>query len=164
MQAIGVKASAAPNSVWLSNSMVDKSTPVRWLSSMGRDGAELGSAVLDINNAIAFGDNPSGNDGPLGFFHGGANSGAGVVTDGMPFISVAGTLLETPEEHRELWVGGLERGTAKVLSALVEAASSDPDAFTIDSVRGMLLGVTHRARLQVDSERETDLQAAPPRL
>ena len=78
---------------------------------------------FELSNAIAFGDNPSGNDGPLGQFS--LCGSARRVCDNtgtMPFFSVAASLEDTPLEHRDLFVGGLEKGTAVVLDVLVKAA------------------------------------------
>jgi hypothetical protein len=58
--------------------------------------------------AVAFGDNPSGNDEPLTRF------GA----QGMPFVSVGE---DTPEHLLSNHVGGFEFGTALVIGALLAA-------------------------------------------
>ena len=66
----GCHASAAPNSVCVKSASVDKAAPVRWLAN-NDDG-------FDISRAVAFGDNPAGNDRPLTQF------------EEMPFVSVEG--------------------------------------------------------------------------
>ena len=63
--------------------------------------------------ALAFGDNPSGNDGPLTEF----------VDQGMSFVSVAPTPEDCPEHLRGMHVGHLEAGTAACLELMNEARS-----------------------------------------
>ena len=70
----GCHASAAPNSVCVKSASVDKAAPVRWLAN-NSDVLEIG---FDISQAVAFGDNPAGNDRPLTQF------------EEMPFVSVEG--------------------------------------------------------------------------
>ncbi|EGD82829.1 hypothetical protein PTSG_11410 [Salpingoeca rosetta] len=63
---------------------------------------------LDVRRALAIGDAPSGNDGPMAEFR----------RDGMEFVSCAGRVEEVPEDLRALHVGGKEAGTAAFVSAL----------------------------------------------
>ena len=60
---LGVSCSAAPNSVWLKRSLVSKARPVRWLEQRQPQQAEAVER-LDVRRAVAFGDNPTGNDSP----------------------------------------------------------------------------------------------------
>ena len=99
---LGAVASRAPNSVLIKNKHMSKGVPVRYLEKAGR---------LDLSSALAFGDNPSGNDGPLTEF----------VEQGMPFVSVAPTLDDCPEHLRGMHVGHLEAGTAACLELMNEA-------------------------------------------
>eukprot|EP01043_Picozoa_sp_COSAG02_P023711 COSAG02_NODE_1274_length_13507_cov_8.324060_2_plen_318_part_00 len=99
---LGAVATRAPNSVLIKNKHMNKSVPVRYLERAGR---------LDLSSALAFGDNPSGNDAPLTEFG----------EAGMPFVSVAQTVDECPEHLRDMHVGGLEKGTAACLELMNEA-------------------------------------------
>ena len=65
---------------------VDKAAPVRWLAN--NDELEIGFA---LPRAVAFGDNPAGNDRPLTQF------------EEMPFVSVeeAGEASSSPCEGRD---------------------------------------------------------------
>jgi len=100
-------ASIAPNSVWIKRALVDKSLPLKWLACDG-----LATYGFDLNSAIAFGDNPSTNDGPLASFA------------EMPFVSCAATIEDTPESLRSLHVGGQEEGTAKILNNLAAVTNT----------------------------------------
>lgn len=69
--------------------------------------------MLQLPEAIAFGDNPAGNDAPLTKF----------VARGMPFISVAASLDATPEPLQSMHVGHLEHGTAACIELMNQARS-----------------------------------------
>ena len=104
----GCVASAAPNSVCLKSAVANKALPIEWLA-----GAFPGSPAteLRLSRAVAFGDNPTGNDQPLTTF----------AERGMCFVSVADCAAEElPEALRPRHVGGLEAGTARVLQRLVQ--------------------------------------------
>ena len=111
LAALGCVASAAPNSVCLKSAAASKSLPVQWLC-----GAFPGAppdAPLRLDRAVAFGDNPCGNDKPLTTF----------AERDMAFVSVAdGAADELPEALRPYHVAGLEAGTARVLQRLVDSA------------------------------------------
>lgn len=102
---LGVSVGRGPNSIFFSNARTDKGMAIKYL-------VEKGS--LSLNSALAFGDNPSGNDFPLTKF----------VSEGMPFISVAKTIEDTPEHVQNWFVGGLETGTAKCLEIMCEVRES----------------------------------------
>eukprot|EP00936_MAST-01D_sp_MAST-1D-sp1_P002050 g2050.t1 len=99
---LGFVASAAPNTVCLKRSGVTKASAVEWFAASP-------SLDFDLRRAVAFGDQPSGNDSALTQF----------VQRGMPFVSVAHCEHETPEHLRPWHVGGLEHGTAAVLRRLL---------------------------------------------
>jgi hypothetical protein len=102
LTAMGVAASAAPNSVCLSNMNIDKASPLRWMENKSFYGFKL-------RNSLAFGDNPSGNDRPLTTF----------VEEGMRFINVGE---EQPEFSGIMQqVGGFEQGTAEIIDELNHA-------------------------------------------
>lgn len=108
---LGAVACAAPNSVLIKNQATDKALPVRWFARNATMGFALASAV-------AFGDNPRENDGPLASFRG----------EGMPFVSVAAHAADTPPDLRDFHVGGLEQGTADCIAFMNEArAAADFD-------------------------------------
>jgi len=96
---LGCHASSAPNSVCVKSSCVDKAAPVAWLASRGE---EYG---FELSRAVAFGDNPIGNDRPLTTF------------PDMPFVSVA-TVREGSPSGVAFWAGNREGGTAAVLREL----------------------------------------------
>lgn len=103
---LGVEASHAPNSIWFKNPAVDKSLPVRYMLR------HPDQFDFDITRAIAFGDNPGGNDEPLTRFE----------QQGMPFVSVSANASESPtDESRANHVGGYEFGTSVVISGLANA-------------------------------------------
>ena len=112
LAALGYEASAAPNTVCLKNSTASKALPVQWLAGLAGDRAR--NPELSLAHAVAFGDNPMGNDQPLTLF----------ADHGMPFVSVAShAALEQqalPPGLASLHVGGLEHGSAAVLSRLVQ--------------------------------------------
>lgn len=108
LRKLDLEHSSAPNSLWLKNPAVDKSLPVQYLQRH----ADRFSFALD--NAVAFGDNPGGNDEPLTRFH----------DEGMTFVSVAGTLEDCPAHLQPSHVGGFEHGTAAVIDALASALQS----------------------------------------
>ena len=91
--ALGIHAEPAPNSILLKNQSCSKALPIEYMWE------------LLENNAVAFGDNPLGNDKPMTLYE----------ERGLPFISVAATLEETPLHCQPLFVGGLEAGTALCL-------------------------------------------------
>jgi hypothetical protein len=76
LSSLGAVASAAPNSVLVKNAFMHKGVPVQYMCASGR---------LEFRSAIAFGDNPSGNDGPLAQ----CTDDTGYT---LPFVSVASTL------------------------------------------------------------------------
>lgn len=117
LKALGLEPSPAPNSLWLKNPSVDKSLPVRYMMRHPEKFANF-----DIRDAIAFGDNPGGNDEPLTRF----------VDQGMPFISVAEKDSDTPAHLQANHVGGFEHGTAAVMNALTKSgASSGADVVAV---------------------------------
>lgn len=101
---LGLVASRAPNSVWLKRPGANKGVPVRWLEEQ-----ELGFCIRD---AVALGDNPCGNDGPLAEFQG----------HGMPFISVG-----NDSKWQGLQTGGLEHGSAAVIEQLATALEQEAE-------------------------------------
>ena len=109
--AMGVAASSAPNSVWLKRADVDKSLPMRWMAARPE---EFG---FRLRNAIAFGDNPTGNDAPLTSF----------VGEGMPFVSVAPSDAGLVAALLPTHVGGCCDGTAAVVAKLVGLENWPPD-------------------------------------
>ena len=108
LAALGCVASAAPNSLCLKSGAASKALPVEWLAGTF-PGAP--AAALTLGRAVAFGDNPCGNDEPLTTF----------AERGMCFVSVAASAEEElPTTLRPFHVGGLEAGTARILQRLVE--------------------------------------------
>lgn len=105
LQSLGLEASGAPNSVCIRSASVSKDLPVRWLA--GRPEYQF-----DFGKAVAFGDNPHGNDKPLAELP-------------VPFVSVApeppGPTPQSFEEGGFFHVGGCEAGTALVLEMLLAA-------------------------------------------
>lgn len=108
LAALGAAASAAPNSILIKHPAADKSLPLKWLSRR-----QPSDNDFSYRSAVAFGDNPSGNDAPLAKFR----------RQGMPFLSVAPSLDECPEYLRDTHVGGLEEGTAAAIELMNEARS-----------------------------------------
>lgn len=104
LTALGALASAAPNSVLIKHAAANKALPVRWLTKHQKLGFSCAAAV-------AFGDNPAGNDAPLASF----------MDDGMPFVSVAPGLEHCPAHLQPWHVGGLEEGTALCMALMNEA-------------------------------------------
>ena len=102
-ESLGCHASSAPNSVCVKSKFVDKAAPVAWLADPANESYSHGFA---LTRAVAFGDNPIGNDRPLTEFK------------EMPFVSVA-TSHEGAPEGVNFWVGGREGGTASVLRRLL---------------------------------------------
>ena len=98
---LGVSVDRGPNLVFFSNARTNKGMAVQYLVRQG---------TLDLSSALAFGDNPAGNDAPLTAF----------VGEGMPFISVSKTLEDTPTHLQIFFVGGQEAGTAECLEVLCE--------------------------------------------
>ncbi len=115
LDALGLSASAAPNSVCIKVASIDKSAPLKWL--MYDDSDEARSYGFnpggDGGLYLAFGDNPGGNDGPLALFDS-ATGGDGRI----PFVSVAAHLEEVPTALRRLHVGGEEAGCAAVIDEM----------------------------------------------
>jgi hypothetical protein len=107
LAALGLVASAAPNSVWFKSAGVDKGVPIDWLSK------RRGGFGFDLKNAVAFGDMPMGNDAPLWSFQ----------EQGMPFVSVGDEPAASPNSntgHPYFVVSGFETGTALVLEELAD--------------------------------------------
>ena len=94
LSALGISAEIAPNSILLKNKDCSKALPIEYSFNFLKD------------NAIAFGDNPKGNDLPMTKFG----------DRGLPFVSVAVTMEDTPKNVQHLFVGGLENGTADCLT------------------------------------------------
>jgi hypothetical protein len=118
LAALGYEASAAPNTVCLKNAAVSKALPVQWLSGLMEGAPE--PPVLSLRHSVAFGDNPSGNDKPLTTFG----------DQGMPFVSVSPEQDEAlPPGLVALHVGGLEHGSAAVLSRLVQNFSGGDESW-----------------------------------
>lgn len=105
---LGLCSSAAPNSVCIRSRAVSKDLPLQWLSQQPQ-------YEFSFSSAIAFGDNPLGNDGPLASLP-------------LPFVSVAPEHPGGPppgcEEGGFYHVGGCEAGTAAVVELLLEALRS----------------------------------------
>ena len=97
---LGIEASAAPNSVCLSNANIDKGTVLRWMN----DSDEFD---FSYENCIAMGDNPEGNDYPLTTFR----------HVGMPFINCG----EKPTAFDTYFLGQYEEGVAKFVQSLNDA-------------------------------------------
>jgi hypothetical protein len=97
------------SSLSVSLTAVSRITPLRALRT--RTGCRL-------DEAIAFGDNPAGNDEPLTRFD---EDGGG-----MAFVSVAGTVDECPEALLARHVGGFEYGTAAVVQRVLDALLDHP--------------------------------------
>lgn len=121
--AVGADLSAAPNSLWFTPSGVSKASPIHWLQSHAED------YCFDLGNAVAFGDCPHTNDGPLTTIPLSAGDGPPVY---CPFVSVAHTdnVPKIPAHTHKLHVGGLEYGTAKVVEALLSSLRGDPQPAT----------------------------------
>lgn len=126
--ALGADLSAAPNSLWFTPSGVSKATPISWLQQHAE---EYG---FDLHNAVAFGDCPHTNDGPLTSL---SLHGSGSAADGesgspayCPFVSVADAqnVAKVPAHVQALHVGGLEFGTARVLQGLLGAVRERTNA------------------------------------
>lgn len=113
---LGLECSAAPNSVCIRSASASKDLPVRWLSTRPE-------YELSLDNVIAFGDNPLGNDRSLASLP-------------VPFVSVAPEDPGTPEGCEDggfYHVGGCEAGTAAVVQLSLELlrgqeAGSTPEA------------------------------------
>ena len=131
LASLGCVASAAPNSVCLKSAAANKALPIEWLC-----GAFPGApaAELSLERAVAFGDNPCGNDQPLTTF----------AERGMHFVSVAaGDGAELPEALRPLHVSGLEAGTAGVLQRLVGTGAARIKANLADEVHKICAAIRH---------------------
>lgn len=96
-ESLGILASAAPNSVCLSNQAIDKGTAIRWLH-------ENDSVDFSIEQALGVGDCPTGNDYPLTCFQ----------KEGMPFVNCGAT----PSDHDSFFLGNFEHGTARLITGL----------------------------------------------
>merc|ERR1719221_1851398 len=99
---LGLCSSAAPSSVCIKSAAVRKDLPVWWL-------ANHPEYQFSLSAAIAFGDNPLGNDRPLAALP-------------IPFVSVADEDPGIPEGCEEggfYHVGGCESGTALVTELLL---------------------------------------------
>eukprot|EP00747_Dinoflagellata_sp_TGD_P057705 gnl/TRDRNA2_/TRDRNA2_150775_c0_seq2.p1 gnl/TRDRNA2_/TRDRNA2_150775_c0~~gnl/TRDRNA2_/TRDRNA2_150775_c0_seq2.p1 ORF type:complete len:456 (-),score=85.06 gnl/TRDRNA2_/TRDRNA2_150775_c0_seq2:6-1301(-) len=113
LAALGLEASAAPNSVCIRSKRVSKDLAVRWMEARPE-------YAFQFSQAVAFGDNPLGNDGPLAALP-------------LPFVSVAPEL-PTGQDRPPAWqeggffhVGGCEKGTALVLELLLRALEEAGD-------------------------------------
>lgn len=121
---MGFIASSAPRSVCIKRTTVNKGTVVEYLESR----PEL---QFTRSRAIAFGDNPLGNDKPL------------TLLSDLPFVNVApftdtkahqyhvpaggGGVDDTTRTREGVWhVGGCEHGTARVFEHLLALASPGP--------------------------------------
>ena len=78
LEVLGIQASAAPNSVCLSNNSIDKGTVIRWMN-------DCDEFDFSYKNCIAIGDNPGGNDYALTTFQ----------HLGMPFVNCG----DKPTQH-----------------------------------------------------------------
>ena len=96
-EALDVCASAAPNSVCISNNAVDKGTVIKWLN-------DTNEFDMSYENCIAIGDNPNGNDYPLTRFQ----------HVGMPFINCG----DRPSQYDTHFIGGYEVGVGKFVEGL----------------------------------------------
>lgn len=116
--------SFAPNSVWLQRNALNKAVPLRWLLGL--------TPVTDVAQpshhgciqgpcAIALGDSPHENDGPMGDF----------VEHGLEFISMAASEAIVPERFRANHVGGKEHGAAVFLQHLMEALETAAGSGTV---------------------------------
>ena len=126
---LGLEASRAPNSIWFKNPAVNKALPVQFLS---RHAERFGFA---IDRAVAFGNTPAGNDAPL----------TGFVESGMAFVSVAGSVTDTPDHLQSHHVGGYEHGTAAMIHELASAIEGAPSA--LDAA--LVLAAVPKCRAQV---------------
>ena len=97
LEVLGIKASAAPNSVCLSNNSVDKGTVIRWMN-------DCDEFDFSYQNCIAIGDNPDGNDYALTTFQ----------NDGMAFINCG----DKTTQHDTYFVGEYEFGVSKFIHYL----------------------------------------------
>ena len=107
---LGLVASGAPNSICIKSRYVDKALPLQYL-------ADSPAFDFSFDRAVAFGDNPGGNDAPLASSH-----------VAMPFFSVSKLQGDTPAPLRTTWVGGHEYGTAAAVELLLEGAVARPAA------------------------------------
>ena len=98
LSSLGISAELAPNSVLLKNKYCSKALPINYMFHLLQ------------NNAVAFGDNPSGNDSPMTEFQ----------ENGLPFFSVSKQISETPAHVKQFFVGGLEKGTALCIEYMNE--------------------------------------------
>ena len=100
---------------------LDKGTPLRWLAGVAplpEDAAHVSlHGALQFKNAVAMGDSPHSNDGPLGQF----------AEQGMPFVSVSKDRATVPAHLQALHVGGEEGGTAVFLQQLLDLMDATPD-------------------------------------
>eukprot|EP00747_Dinoflagellata_sp_TGD_P059427 gnl/TRDRNA2_/TRDRNA2_151557_c0_seq6.p1 gnl/TRDRNA2_/TRDRNA2_151557_c0~~gnl/TRDRNA2_/TRDRNA2_151557_c0_seq6.p1 ORF type:complete len:421 (+),score=49.66 gnl/TRDRNA2_/TRDRNA2_151557_c0_seq6:33-1265(+) len=110
---LGAHLSAAPNSLWFTPSGVSKATPIAWMKDRAADYA------FDLENAVAFGDCPHSNDGPLTRLPLQCSEVPGDAHQYCPFISVASEqdFARVPAHVQDLHVGGMEHGTAFVIKA-----------------------------------------------
>ncbi len=116
-----MQISFAPNSVWLQRSALDKAVPLRFL--LGRTPLPPGEksayhGVLPApTRAVALGDSPESNDGPMG----------GFAADGLEFVSVSADAATVPPELAHNHVGGTEAGTALFLNQLMDLLDARKD-------------------------------------
>ena len=107
LEVLGIKASAAPNSVCLSNNTIDKGTVIRWMN-------DCNEFDFTYKNCIAIGDSPEGNDYALTTFQ----------HVGMPFVNCG----DKPTHHDTYYVGEYEFGVSKFiryLNEVVETANNN---------------------------------------
>ena len=149
LAALGYEASAAPNTVCLKNSTATKALPVKWLAGLTADV----NPELSLAHAVAFGDNPTGNDQPLTLF----------VDQGMPFVSVASRAAlaqqALPPALVNLHVGGLEHGSAAVLSRLVEnwRAAGEDASWRPSDVLEMVCGAAREGQAHAAESQPSQL-------
>ena len=163
--ALGVSASAAPNSVCIKNASVNKATPLRWLMTAPaarRYGFQPQPAAGDSDSDsdgggvyIAFGDNPGGNDAPLADFDTATLGGDG----SMPFVSVAPDMNDVPAALQALHIGEEEVGCAAVIQemvAVLAAATADgaAGASAVSGGGGAAAGIVQRARERLLREQQ----------
>eukprot|EP00697_Spironema_sp_BW2_P000778 gnl/Spiro4/11052_TR5858_c0_g1_i1.p1 gnl/Spiro4/11052_TR5858_c0_g1~~gnl/Spiro4/11052_TR5858_c0_g1_i1.p1 ORF type:complete len:402 (-),score=101.97 gnl/Spiro4/11052_TR5858_c0_g1_i1:140-1318(-) len=108
----GICLSVAPNSVWFQRVGVDKALPIRWLE-------KTPAYSFSLARSFAAGDNPQSNDGPL------------ASVPGLTFVSMAPDPSKIAPELLRTHVGGFEKGTALVMSNLVDRAATASTATTL---------------------------------
>ena len=148
LERLGLVASRAPNSVWLKRPGANKGVPVRWLAEQSAASA-FGFALCD---AVALGDNPCGNDGPLASFQ----------ERGMPFISVGSAV-----GWHGFQVGGFEDGSAAVIEQLAIAIEAEGELARRERRPPRRLGALSidaqelAAQCRIEMERQASRTATP---